>query len=140
MSKKKKVVGGSVLALIVLGAALLSKCSGFGLGIGVGNGDASSDDGNGVLETEENVSIKTTDSIIINVNVDTKVVKAKEEIRIKGNDYIYKNNTIELIELIDTISEIDDCEVIIIQDKASYDAVEELKSSLNDKQILFTIE
>ncbi len=140
MSKKKKVVGGSVLALIVLGAALLSKCSGFGLGIGVGNGDASSDDGNGVLETEENVSIKTTDSIIINVNVDTKVVKEKEEIRIKGNDYIYKNNTIELIELIDTISEIDDCEVIIIQDKASYDAVEELKSSLNDKQILFTIE
>lgn len=134
MSKKKKVVGGSILALIVLCAALLSKCSGFGLGIGVGNGDASSNDGNGVTETEENDSIKTT------VNAYTEVVKEKEEIRIKGNDYIYKNNTIELIELIDTLSEIDDCEVIIIKDKASYDAVEKLKSSLNDKQILFTID
>lgn len=134
MSKKKKVVGGSILALIVLCAALLSKCSGFGLGIGVGNGDASSNDGNGVTETEENDLIKTT------VNAYTEVVKEKEEIRIKGNDYIYKNNTIELIELIDTLSEIDDCEVIIIKDKASYDAVEKLKSSLNDKQILFTID
>lgn len=141
MSKKKGGIAAGTIGVVAVGIAmLLSKCSGFGLGDGDGNGDkgSSNESGNSssVTDTMNSDSSESTDEIKVTEVVDvTTEIAEREEICVQSNDYIYKNKKTNLEDIIADLKNIADCEVYIIQDKASYDAIENLKLKLEENNI-----
>ena len=122
----KIIIAVIVIVAIAVGAFLLGK-GGLGFGGGKGDGEGDGDAVVAVATVSEKKEEKPETEEITSV-----------ELRVYGNEYIYNNEkyTLDDIQtLVETIKELDDISVKLIDDEASEKAYQAIEKALKDNSI-----
>ena len=122
----KIIIAVIVIVAIAVGAFLLGK-GGLGFGGGKGDGEGDGDAVAAVATVSEKKEEKPETEEITSV-----------ELRVYGNEYIYNNEkyTLDDIQtLVETIKELDDISVKLIDDEASEKAYQAIEKALKDNSI-----
>ena len=155
--KKKKSKAPAVAGVGVLGALIaagLIFLNGKGLGFGNGFGLLGQNSGSGSSVIEASVSESSAaESSIAESSEESSEESAEEassaaettveektyvDVTVKGNEYLYQNNTIELTALTDELKKLgEDITVRITDESASKNAYDDLTAALDDAKLAY---
>lgn len=155
--KKKKSKAPAVAGVGVLGALIaagLIFLNGKGLGFGNGFGLLGQNSGSGSSAVEASVSESSAaESSIAESSEESSEESAEEassaaettveektyvDVTVKGNEYLYQNNTIELTALTDELKKLgEDITVRITDESASKNAYDDLTAALDDAKLAY---
>lgn len=122
-NEKKKKSGKliTIIIIILIIAAVLFLLNYLGLGLGGGKGSGGDSKGEADTKAAKTTTVTTTE-----------VAKEYESVKVSGSTYIYNGNVVELDTFIDTVSKMNDNVVVLIEDdNATQNAMEDLKSALD---------
>ena len=123
--KKKKLLG--IMLIVIIIAALILIMQYLGLGLGGGKGEGSGD-GKDVSASSNEASVTTTT---------TAVPKEFYDIKVSGSTYIIDERVVDLKSLVSTVKLMSD-NVIVTDDNATKNAMDDLKKALTDDGREFT--
>lgn len=141
--KKKKSKAPAVAGVGVLGALIagLIFLNGKGLGFGNGFGLLGQDSGSGSSAVESSVpesSVEESSEEASSAAETTVEEKTYVDVTVKGNEYLYQNNTIELTALTDELKKLGaDITVRITDESASKNAYDDLTAALDDAKLAY---
>lgn len=125
-----------IIILLVAAVIIALLYFGFGMGFGSGTGTGNSKE---VSTQEQTDDIEEEETVIESeTSEDSEIESTILSVTISGNDYYYKNNRIELEELIKVASQIEGRKVVKIkEDKASLKAYNELVEALEAARLIY---
>ena len=140
--KKKKSKAPAVAGVGVLGALIagLIFLNGKGLGFGNGFGLFGQNSGSGSSAVESSVAESSEESSEEASSAAETTVEEKTyvDVTVKGNEYLYQNNTIELAALTDELKKLGaDITVRITDESASKNAYDDLTAALDDAKLAY---
>ena len=141
--KKKKSKAPAVAGVGVLGALIAGLIFLNGKGLGFGNGfglfDQNSGSGSSAVESSVQESSVAESSEEASSAAETTVEeKTYVDVTVKGNEYLYQNNTIELTALTDELKKLGaDITVRITDESASKNAYDDLTAALDDAKLAY---
>jgi len=140
--KKKKSKAPAVAGVGVLGALIagLIFLNGKGLGFGNGFGLLGQNSGSGSSAVESSVAESSEESSEEASSAAETTVEEKTyvDVTVKGNEYLYQNNTIELTALTDELKKLGaDITVRITDESASKNAYDDLTAALDDAKLAY---
>ena len=141
--KKKKSKAPAVAGVGVLGALIagLIFLNGKGLGFGNGFGLLGQNSGSGSSAVESSVqesSVAESSEEASSAAETTVEEKTYVDVTVKGNEYLYQNNTIELAALTDELKKLgEDITVRITDESASKNAYDDLTAALDDAKLAY---
>jgi flagellar basal body-associated protein FliL len=126
--KKKKVVTLILVIVIIAAVLLLMRYLGIGFGGGKGSGSSGSDSG----------AVSQSESVVTTVTTETP--KEPVNVQVSGSAYIYNGNVITLDALYENLRLMDNIVVVIKDDNATKNAMDELTNMLETNGKAYTIE
>ena len=150
--KKKKSKAPAVAGVGVLGALIagLIFLNGKGLGFGNGFGLLGQNSGSGSSAVESSVSESSVQESSVEESSEESSEEASSaaettveekiyvDVTVKGNEYLYQNNTIELAALTDELKKFGaDITVRITDESASKNAYDDLTAALDDAKFAY---